>query len=238
MESGMDKPAPHLVLSQQQQCTSRCGEEGRARWDSIPLHLRIQVLHVDPDILVISKPCNLRSVPGHAKPPPTSAKRKRPANDEDDDDDVHDKPRKTAQEAWVDAIRTFRSSSSAGNENDDDDDETEETRLLLTNLANTNHVSGVPRKPKLFTRYCERNLHRLLPSEPTPDEDSAYGQLKLLGYETHDEEIMEIKGDKISTKGMIYIVHRLDCEVRILCTLVLIIYMFRVPCLVLSEIER
>jgi hypothetical protein len=237
---------------------------------------------VDPDILVISKPCNLRSVPGHAKPPPTSAKRKRPANDNEDDDDVHDKPRKTAQEAWVDAIRTFRSSSSAGNENDDDDDETEETRLLLTNLANTNHVSGVPRKPKLFTRYCERNLHRLLPSlkqqpslsmshetkkasnpimietiaqaalgrikerhvqllnlpEPTPDEDSAYGQLKLLGYETHDEEIMEIKGDKISTKGKIYIVHRLDCEVRILCTLVLIIYMFRVPCLVLSEIER
>eukprot|EP00978_Attheya_sp_CCMP212_P048159 scaffold479774_cov55-Attheya_sp.AAC.2 len=250
MESGMDNtPAPPLVMSQQQQCTSRCaGVEGRTRWDSIPSHLRIQVLHVDPDIIVISKPCNLRSVPGHAKPPPTSAKRKRPSNDEDededdddDDDDVRDKPRKTAQEAWVDAIRTFRSPSSSSSGNENDDDETEETRLLLTNLANTHHVSGVPRKPKLFIRYCERNMHRLLPClkqplisietiaqaalgrikerhvellnlpEPTPDEDSAYGQLKLLGYETHDEE-MEMKGDKISTKGMIYVVHRLDCE--------------------------
>ena len=103
------------------------------RFAQIPPELRIQILHDDDDIVVIHKPCNLRSVPGNAHPPPASRmfrKKKRPRSDCDEDvntvKDHHPQhpqhpqqqppvvqqelssTRRTGQEAWVLALESFR----------------------------------------------------------------------------------------------------------------------------------
>ena len=199
---------------------------------SIPEHLRIKVLYEDEAVIVILKPSNLRSVPGHASPPPTSQ------------DSNEEERRMTAQEAWVSAIRGFR-----------DEEVSDTAGKWLKNLAVATNLSSVPRKWGPFRRYCQRNQQRLaiettnqghdkdrsnlkrrvndteldaiarkmhecikkrqLPSlnlpEATDHEESAFGQLILLGY-VDEEATVEESGDCCRR---LYVVHRLDCEVSV-----------------------
>lgn len=208
------------------------------RLENIPERLRIRILHEDEDIIVIDKPAMLRSVPGHANPPPTSS-----------DDADQASPRLTAQEAWIQAIQSFRQ-----------DVTNDVAGKRLKCLAETTiNPSGIPRKLSVFRRYCERNQQRLkvahliqntdydeqqsdfkrvmasaeiddivsdmyerikkrqvpllnLP-EATSYEDSAFGQLILLGY-ANDEIYSEQLG--VCCQRQLYVVHRLDCEVSLL----------------------
>mmetsp|Transcript_26677 Transcript_26677/g.76967 ORF Transcript_26677/g.76967 Transcript_26677/m.76967 type:complete len:461 (-) Transcript_26677:161-1543(-) len=205
----------------------------------IPAHLAIDVLYADDSVVVINKPCHLRSVPGHANPPPTLGKRKRSSDDSaaaaagTDIDPSNPKNessnRQTAQEAWMAAIQSFAEEEaveSAEGGASPSDDESRRVRSFLRKLS-TFAKNGIPRKKKLFIKYANRNRQRLfgdgsadtqkledagpgnkptnntinaiadlvyerikerqipllnLP-EQTKDEESAEGQLKLLGYE-------------------------------------------------------
>lgn len=205
------------------------------RISHIPQHLRIKVLYEDEAIVVIEKPCLLRSVPGHANPPATSH--------------ANSPSRLSAQEAWMKAIESF------GDYNEIDDDVLAGKWLDSLAQTTTNLVS-VPRKWAAFRQYCHRNQRRLnnnhspnqscnetqtkvkqqkvdpseldsiarnmyerikkrqtplldLP-EATSNEDSAFGQLSLLGY-TSDKEVSLEESDTSCSK--LYVVHRLDCEV-------------------------
>lgn len=166
--------------------------------------LRIRILYEDAFIVVIEKPSNLRSVPGNA------AGSKRPREEQ-----------KTSQEAWIEALESFRDCSL--------DDQAHQ---WAKTLANSPSLVSIPRKLKLFLRYCERNKARLAPQgEPrlpindlktlttkihvmleerqrsflnlpqaTKHEESAFGQLILMGY-AKDER-----------PANLFVVHRLDCE--------------------------
>jgi len=210
------------------------------RMDHVPEHLRIKVLYEDQAMIVIDKPSNLRSVPGHANPPPAADARR----DATDGEDEH---RLTAQESWVEAIRSFH-----------DEDFHDIAGMWLRNLAVTPSLVSVPRKCSLFRRYCEQNQQRLskealtqiqcdgddqqpklkqrvegieldviarkmherirkrqvplmnLP-EATDHEDSAFGQLILLGYSSKETDLED---DSVGLQEL-YVVHRLDCEVSV-----------------------
>lgn len=232
----------------------------------IPPHLTIDVLYADDSVVVINKPCHLRSVPGHANPP-TLGKRKRPSDDtaastrsaNAGGDTDNPSNRQTAQEAWMDAIQTF------AEESDDEFSEdgccASQTDMLIRSFLkklSTFAKNGIPRKKKLFVKYASRNSQRLfggggtdtqnieaiadlaferikerqipllnLP-EQTKDEESAEGQLKLLGYEDlrkvmiradqeHDEgkTNQQLENQKAIPKeffSKIRVVHRLDME--------------------------
>jgi hypothetical protein len=203
------------------------------RLSQIPAHLKIRVLHDDAVFVVIDKPRNLRSVPGHANPPPHLTNRKRPRSLNRDCPE-----RRTGQEAWAAAIRTFR-------------DETEEDTIgacLQRLSAADNLIASIPRKFKLFQKYVERNQKRLFVSEeagkaidvpatakalferiqdrqrplmnlpePTRHEDSAFGQLILLGYEKTG--ISDAGKNSDLSLERLFVVHRLDCEVGAGCDL-------------------
>lgn len=197
----------------------------RTELESVPAYLRIQVIYKDEVVIVVNKPSNLRSVPGHASPAPIEDIRKN---------------KLTAQEAWILAIRSFSKENAAGNPNSEDT-----ASIWLRNLASIPNLSCVPRKFGLFRNYCQKNQRRLggswdndaistgsrrrlagteldtvaekvheqikkrqiprmnLP-ESTKDEESAFGQLVLLGYAgTRDG----------SVQRQLFVVHRLDCEV-------------------------
>ena len=66
----------------------------------IPPRLTIRILYSDDEIVVVDKPCDLRSVPGHANPPPPE--KEGPRSNSDSEQTSH---RMTAQEAWVKAIQ-------------------------------------------------------------------------------------------------------------------------------------
>lgn len=199
--------------------------------ERVPEHMRIKVLYEDEAVIVIDKPCNLRSVPGHANPPP-------PATNETS------QHRLTAQESWMEAIHSFRN---------------EEVRdaagKWLRNLASsTTNLASVPRKWSPFRRYISRNQQRLktdttmnkshdtqhkskrrvddteldtiarkmherirqqqiplmnLP-EATYHEDSAFGQLISLRYANEETTTSE---ETSEDQKQLYVVHRLDCEV-------------------------
>ena len=202
------------------------------RLSQIPAHLKIRVVHDDAVFVVIDKPCNLRSVPGHANPPPYPTNRKRPRSPNGNVSE-----RRTGQEAWAAAIRTFR------------DETVEDTSgACLQRMAATDSlIDSIPRKFKLFQKYVERNQKRLLVPdeagkavdvqatakgvferiqdrqrplmnlpEPTRHEDSALGQLMLLlGYENPDISDAGMNSDVSSTR--LFVVHRLDCEVGAGC---------------------
>ncbi|KAL7435986.1 hypothetical protein ACHAXM_004947 [Skeletonema potamos] len=120
----------------------------------IPQHLQIRVMHADDDIVVIDKPANLRSVPGHAdSPTDTTIKLKRPSD------------RLTAVEAWIQAIKSIP--------DDDDSYKNEAIKELLHNIRTTNNLSSIPRKLEPFARYVFRNRNRLLPSHVDDDPDSS-----------------------------------------------------------------
>jgi hypothetical protein len=184
------------------------------------------VLHDTADFVVIEKPCHLRSVPGHAIPPPSN-KRKRPGSS--DDGNI----RRNAQEAWVLAIQSFQQEEP----NDDDDDAAAQCLYRLA-TSERKSLESVPRKVKLFRRYIERSQKRLLVSseeedleqlannmyqriearqkpllnlpEPTKQEESAVGQLILMGY---GQDGRNNKNLNSSSSESLHVVHRLDCEV-------------------------
>ena len=112
----------------------------------VPQHLQIRVIHADDDIVVIDKPANLRSVPGHAdSPTDTTVKLKRPSN------------RLSAAEAWVAAIKNI-----PVNDHRDAKGMSESVVELLHNIRTTNNPSSIPRKREPFARYVFRNRKRLL----------------------------------------------------------------------------
>ena len=230
----------------------------------IPPHLAIDVLYADDSVVVINKPCHLRSVPGHANPP-TLGKRKRPSDDiasttsNAGGDTKSPSNRQTAQEAWMAAIQSFAEESD--DESSEDGCCASQTDMLIRSFLkklSTFAKNGIPRKKKLFVKYASRNSQRLfggggtdtqnieaiadlaferikerqipllnLP-EQTKDEESAEGQLKLLGYEDlrkvmiradqeHDDEKpnQQLQNQKAIPKeffSKIRVVHRLDME--------------------------
>ena len=120
--------------------------------NNIPLHLQIRVIHADDDILVIDKPANLRSVPGHANSPTdTTIKLKRPSD------------RLTAVEAWIEAIKSIPPDNN-------DSPRNESVKELLHNIRTANNLSSIPRKLEPFARHVFRNRKRLLPSHVDDDE--------------------------------------------------------------------
>jgi tRNA pseudouridine32 synthase / 23S rRNA pseudouridine746 synthase len=173
----------------------------RDRFSKIPSYRQIRILHEDAFIVVIDKPCNLRSVPGIA------AGSKRPRESQ-----------LTSQEAWLRALQFFQNDNNKHSKN--------EITYWAHRLTTSSSLASIPRKQNVFIRYWERNQTRLLQDgEPklskadlsqlaiqvhvilseqqkifmnlppaTELEDSAYGQLVLLGYDS------------------LYVVHRLDCE--------------------------
>jgi hypothetical protein len=193
--------------------------------------------------------------------------------------------RMTAQEAWVNAIRSFaleHQNVSPIQADKDDDKQSQAVDELIRNLSATSDTNSIPRKCPTFERYCQRNRRRLLPSfpeldrlatdesggaqeppakrrkkshniptqlrniaqvafsliqqrqrplmnlpTPTDDEDSAIGQLHLLGFGDYAHnnhgppESMDDVKKRISCeskqderkKFKLHVVHRLDCQV-------------------------
>lgn len=137
-------------------------------------HLTIRILYSDDDVVVIEKPCDLRSVPGHAKPSPRSGG----GGDADASSQSH---RRTAQEAWVTAIQLMSEAYELDDiptksivaipgdiiiDNEEVSIEDSAVKELLHNLGSTANPSCVPRKMETFVKYCHRNSKRLLPSFP------------------------------------------------------------------------
>jgi hypothetical protein len=126
---------------------------------NVPSHLTIRVLHSDDDIVVIDKPCDLRSVPGHANPPPQEEET--PRSNIDSESMSH---RRTAQEAWVKAIQLMSVEDDGGTNANATAMEDAFVREVIRNLFTTADPSCVPRKLDTFVKYCQRNQRRLLPS--------------------------------------------------------------------------
>lgn len=186
---------------------------------NVPPDLRIKVIFADESIVVINKPCNLRSVPGHSR----KLEERTKSPDKFATGQSH---RRTAQEAWEAAIRTFASE-------EEEEESTNIEHSPLKRLANSPSLSCVPRKWKSFSVFAQRNRRRLFSSdeqqdiesitkrmyqrieerqapllclpEKTKNEESALGQLVLLGYGGDSESK--------SNPQQLYVVHRLDCEV-------------------------
>lgn len=203
--------------------------------ENVPEHLQIKVLFEDEAVIVIDKPPNLRSVPGHASPPPPAA-----AKDKENG--------QTSQECWAEAIYSFCDESAVDTPN-----------KWLLNLAITSNITSIPRKRNPFLRYIKRNQRRLNTDKPnqsidmdnegsslkqslgdteeideiartmferirkrqmklmnlpeaTAHQESAYGQLVLLGYADDDTLREESNGKR---RRELYVVHRLDCEVSL-----------------------
>jgi hypothetical protein len=137
-----------VILSYSAYCYD-CATAMMSLSNKVPSHLTIRILYSDDDIVVIDKPCDLRSVPGHASPP---APQSHP-------------PRRTAQEAWVQAIRFMSADRFTVGDPGEEKDVAVSTELMH-NLGNTADSICVPRKLDTFLKYCHRNSKRLLPSFP------------------------------------------------------------------------
>jgi len=130
---------------------------------SIPAHLAIRILYSDDDIVVIDKPCDLRSVPGNANsPPPEKVEIATDAvaiGDSINSTSQHMRP----QEAWILAIKKMSlGDDNGGSTNISTEDA--EVKELIHNLGSTANPSCVPRKLDTFVKYIHRNSKRLLPS--------------------------------------------------------------------------
>jgi tRNA pseudouridine32 synthase/23S rRNA pseudouridine746 synthase len=210
-------------------------------------NLRIRVLYHDHDIVVIEKPCNLRSVPGFTtkksstNPDPCleSNQRKRP-HPEGKDPSIGE--RLTASQAWKKAIQSFGERATQTPKDEVDG--------YIANLgASESLLANVPHKKfKVFLRYLQKNRSRICENDPdslsvarsdsektkmaetnetledlaqrmfhriqerqkplmnlpesSPHEESAFGQLIMLGY----------SGETSKGRQPLYVVHRLDCE--------------------------
>jgi tRNA pseudouridine32 synthase/23S rRNA pseudouridine746 synthase len=177
----------------------------------VPESLLIMLIHQDEAIIVVHKPCNLRSVPGNAK-----------ASEERINENGKRSRQTTnisAQEAWVKAIESFAIDPNCDKRADD------ELTCWIQKLAlTTQNISGIPRQFTKFERYLQRSLNRLskgvppsadlirslydaiqsrqktfLPKQTAP-ELSAYGQV---------QQLLKSKTHKASTN--LFVVHRLDC---------------------------
>jgi tRNA pseudouridine32 synthase/23S rRNA pseudouridine746 synthase len=166
--------------------------------------LRIRILYEDTFIVVIEKPSNLRSVPGNA----SGSKRPREAQ-------------KTGQEAWIEALESFQDCNL--------DDQAHQWARNVANSPSLVSIprklkpflrycernqarltpQGEPRLPsddlktlanKIHVMFDERQRSFLNLPQATKYEESAFGQLILLGY-AKDER-----------PGNLFVVHRLDCE--------------------------
>jgi tRNA pseudouridine32 synthase/23S rRNA pseudouridine746 synthase len=207
--------------SQQSSCSDRLA--------SVPEGLRVKVIYHDDHIIVVFKPANLRSVPGHA----VSGKKRSREEDKGTLTGASDPSRRTGQEAWMEAIRSFAIQNTSSEEID---------KYLARLGASERYLTSIPRKYKTFCRYLERNRHRIFESDDikgfnpdigngdqiqenvatsmfvrieerqrpllglpdsTSHEESALGQLRLLGYANTDES---------RSNQQIFVVHRLDCE--------------------------
>lgn len=194
------------------------------RLSHIPEPLRIQVLFSDDTMVVISKPSHLRSVPGHARnnhldPSQPTGLRKRLRHEISADDSTL-----SGQRAWLAALDSLGKDSSAT---------PDPVGRCIRRLAGVPSLaSSLPRKYKVFCRYIHRNRQRIMTEneeysekvardmyeriqdryrsflpESTKPEESALGQLTLLGLgRTDDPE----RSGSLATEP--YIVHRLDCE--------------------------
>ncbi len=194
--------------------------------EHVPEYLRIKIIYKDDNIIVIDKPCNLRSVPGHANPPPSPSVVNSTARAKS-----HKENRLTSQEAWTRAILSFQNQ-----------DITDVASKWLSGLSKTGNLSSIPRKWGQFRRYVIRNQCRLnqihavdktemdeiasemyervrkrqvplmnLP-EATSHEQSAFGQLILMGYANANDESLEVPNCRKDEMSL-YVVHRLDCQV-------------------------
>ena len=150
---------------------SSTGEVGRAQSSSVtaakaalhnvPSHLHITVLYHDNDVVVIDKPCDLRSVPGHATNPPSTQQ-----------SNGADTTKLTTQQAWVKAIELLGEEDTHTSNEDKQSNEKvaiEELAVMeiIHNLgSSSSNTAGVPRKLEIFIKYCHRNSRRLLPSYP------------------------------------------------------------------------
>jgi hypothetical protein len=230
------------------------------RFSQIPEQLRIRILQDTEDFVVIEKPCNLRSVPGHANPPPLPLllkNRKRPRPE----DGTNTPLRRTAQEAWVLALQSFQQKEKDSNDNKNNSTTSMDVadqclQRLATSESSSKLLESVPRKYKVFRRYVQRNRKRLfldnsnscsssssaahdedtleslaknmfqriearqrplmnLP-EPTSHEESAVGQLVLMGYGQENNDGSNKNMDDSSSNKSLLVVHRLDCEVSFL----------------------
>ena len=123
--------------------------------NDVPHKLRIDVLWSDDDIVVISKPSNLRSVPGYANSPADLSLKGA-------DRAQAERPRLTAQQAWVRAIQKIGSLMAEMKPEADQTDGA--VNECLINLASTADTSSIPRKPEVFIKYCHRNSKKLFPS--------------------------------------------------------------------------
>ncbi|KAL7560195.1 hypothetical protein ACA910_016622 [Epithemia clementina (nom. ined.)] len=147
----------HQHHHQQQQ---QVEEEEECVWGDVPEHLRIKVVYQDADIVIIHKPPNLRSVPGHAdddKDEDVTGRhkntvdhnhskndhnqRKRKANVVDHHENIsNEKFPMSAQEAWLQAIRHLSSSSSSSSSSTTTSSSVQS--LGTMDQADANHTSG------------------------------------------------------------------------------------------------
>jgi hypothetical protein len=194
------------------------------RYRSIPRHLKISIVYQDKNIVVINKPNNLRSVPGNAelvgqkRPRPESRTTTQEAwiaalhSFEMDKCDVGDTVRQVlakltnSKSSFPSIPRKWNSFHRYVERN--------QYRLLgfpdwnSTGTKRTGFNQGQLNKKEIETVARQaydmivcRQLPLLNLPQSTPLEDSAFGQLVLLGY----------GGESGSTN--LHIVHRLDCEV-------------------------
>ncbi|KAL3935470.1 MAG: hypothetical protein SGBAC_009013 [Bacillariaceae sp.] len=157
--------------------------------------LRIRILFSDADIVVLSKPPNLRSVPGHAVEATT------PATTPTATETTMSKSKKrkrtmSAQEAWMAAIRSFpldldaaadnnnnKSKSNNNNYYKNNHSENKNTKDDTNNIINSQKLlsrlaasvvspgANVPRNYKKFASYMERNKRRIFNLNNHDDND-------------------------------------------------------------------
>eukprot|EP00977_Amphora_coffeiformis_P006351 scaffold1353_cov161-Amphora_coffeaeformis.AAC.23 len=208
----------------------------------IPPALRIEIVYEDDVILVVNKPCNLRSVPGHADPPPTTTgKRKERGSDDDDTTTTTSgnapQPKMTAQEAWVQALGQLAAQEST-------DDQTQSTsqeqlQTWLQRLAGQfSQRASIPRRYAAFTRYLQRSRKRVFDDDDDDTMDDAQftatARQIFQAIERVQQDILKHRtptptADQDSVVGQLkllgkaqrtdsraaqdlFVVHRLDCQ--------------------------
>ena len=178
------------------------------RFNMIESHMRVRILHEDACFLVIDKPSNLRSVPGNVT---TGSKRCR-------------EKKRTSQEAWIDALEEFQGDDDKAIDcsvyrwakklaNSQSLVSIPRKREPFLRYFQRNQARLVPEgEPRGTNRSLEGlgvQLHAMLEErqrsllnlpQTTCHEDSAFGQLILLGF-AHERRPVNL-----------FVVHRLDCE--------------------------
>ena len=161
----------------------------------IPPTLRIEVVHQDESILVVYKPCNLRSVPGNAEPPSLPQTGKRKARDDDDDTP-------TAQQAWVLAIQQLAEESGASpttletSQHHDNKDNDKTQPLIQPSWfqglgGQPSQRASIPRKYAAFARYVQRSRRRIFGHDNEMDDLPQITQRLFQSIEQRQAEILQ-----------------------------------------------